>query len=172
MLPDIKDDVKIIPPRQVAVYIFRKVQKASPIKPLLETHATGTFHRPFFYHYQVEQNETAETKPNEINFNIWLQLFAAFEQPISVEQAIYVRFYNVKQVHSIYVQNLREVYNVFIFLEQDHYDDELMDQLLDKEGEILDLYHNNLFHFQYLPLLKDCRPSQFIPKNAVLIFSR
>lgn len=80
------------------------------------------------------------------------------ERPASIEQAIYTRFYNIEQVQSIYAQSLPEVYNIFVFLKQDHYDDELMDRLLDREGEILDSYHDNLFHFHYLPLLGDTRP--------------
>jgi len=84
---------------------------------------------------------------------------------------IYTRYYDVDQVEAIYVQSLPEVRSVFVLLRQDHYDDELMDRLLDREEEILDLYPDELFNFQYLPLLEGDR-TRPIPKNAVLILSR
>ncbi len=70
-----------------------------------------------------------------------------------MKEVVYAYFHDIKQIQLVSMQYLCEVYNIFIFLKQDHYDDELMGRLLDREGEILDLYHNNLFHFHYLPLL-------------------
>jgi hypothetical protein len=93
------------------------------------------------------------------------------EHPASVEQSIYARYCNVEQVQTIYVQRLPKMYKVFVILGQDHYEDELMDHLLDREAEILDLHPDELFHFHYLPLLEDDYPRP-VPKSAVLIFSR
>lgn len=96
-----------------------------------------------------------EYRRQKLGYDYLIGLIESKKGYLLLEQAIYVQFYNIEQVQSIYVQRLREVYNVFVFLEQNHYDDELMDRLLDREGEILDLYQDNLFHFHYLPLLGD-----------------
>ena len=106
-----------------------------------------------------------------IDLNTWLHLAEILEQPNSVEHSIYANFYSVKQVQSVYVQDIPEVYNAFIFLNQEYYDEELMDRLLDRESKILDTYQDALFNFHYLPLLSNS-PEQSIPENATLIFSR
>jgi hypothetical protein len=123
----------------------------------------------FFYERSSGQQGMEEfkdivDKQAQIYNNIWQMLQKKYNASGSE--------INIERVQSIYVQSLGEVYNIFVFLKQDHYDDELMDHLLDQEGEILDLYQDALFHFHYLPLFEDSRPSQSIPKNAVLIFSR
>ena len=110
-----------------------------------------------------------QIEPTKVN--TWLHLAAILEQPVSIEHYVYVNFYSIKQVQSVYVQDLDEAYNAFVLLQQDHYDEELMDHLLDREGEILDTYQDTLFNFHYLPLLSGST-EQSIPEHAILIFSR
>lgn len=90
---------------------------------------------------------------------------------LSIEHNIDMNFSSLKEVEAIYVQDFDTAYQVFVFLKQEHYDEELMDCLLDKESNILDLHQDKLFRFHYLPLF-DHEPSQSAPKNAVKIFSR
>jgi len=164
------NETKTNPSWKAVNAIFKQVRRFSltaEFAYFFGSPATGTF--PLFF---FGESKTQAVRLTETNFNVWLQLAAIIEQPVSVEHAIYVRFYNVEQVQSIYVQSLPEVYNIFVFLKQDYYDDELMEQLLDREGEILDLYQDTLFHFHYLPLLKNSRPSPSIPKNSAMILSR
>jgi hypothetical protein len=93
------------------------------------------------------------------------------EHPASVERSIYTCYYDIDRVGAIYMQNLPQVCNIFVLLRQDRYDDELMDYLLDREEEILDLYPDELFNFQYLPLPEGDN-TQPMPMNAVLILDR
>jgi hypothetical protein len=107
----------------------------------------------------------------EYNYVWWLYLTKSIEQHTSVEHSIYTRYYDINRVEAIYMQSLPQVRNVFVLLRQDHYDDELMDHLLDREEKILDLYPEELFNFQYLPLLESDR-TRLVPRNATLILSR
>ena len=108
---------------------------------------------------------------NQGHFDWWMHLFENIEKPTSIEHSIYTHYDIVDRVQAIYVQNLPEVYNVFMFLNQDHYEDDLIDRLLDQEAKILDLYPSILFHFHYFPLLKN-NESHLVPKGAVLILIR
>ncbi len=105
--------------------------------------------------------------------NLWQYLCLArvSERRVSVEEDIFARYCDIEQVQAIYVQHLSKMCKVFVLLRQNQYDDKLMDHLLDREEEILDLHPNELFQFHYLPLLEGdySRP---VPKNAVLILSR
>lgn len=100
-----------------------------------------------------------------------LPQIASIEFPETIEFTIYSHFYVIDQVHAIYVQDLPEVYKVFVILAQKQYDDELMDTLLDLEAEIMDLYPDRLFHFHYWPLL-DAEQPRLVARNAVQILSR
>ena len=101
----------------------------------------------------------------------WIYLPLITDTPVSAEQSILIRYQGVDQVQAIYIQRLPTVSNVFVLLQQDRYDDALMDSLLDLEGEILDQYPDRLFEFHYMPLLED-RQSLPIPASAVQIFHR
>ena len=98
----------------------------------------------------------------------WLYLAAVTGRPFSIEHSIFAHFFDIEQIHAIYVQDVPQVYNVFVLLRQDEYDDELMDDLLDREAEILELNPDRLFSFQYLPLLAD-QPTRPVPTTATLI---
>lgn len=100
---------------------------------------------------------------------VYLPLFSNAAE--SAEQSILMRCLGVDQVQAIYIQSLPRVINVWVLLQQDRYDDALMDSLLDLEGEILDQYPDHLFEFHYMPLLDD-RHNLPIPAGAVLIFDR
>ncbi|NJN97972.1 MAG: hypothetical protein HC875_29790 [Anaerolineales bacterium] len=94
--------------------------------------------------------------------------FTALYLPLYTD-SLYTGFYPIEPVQSVYIQPLPEATNVFVFLSQNHYDDALMDNLLDKEADILDRHPETLFNFHYLPLL-NAVPT--VPQNAALIFSR
>ena len=87
-----------------------------------------------------------------------------------LRHSLYISFYPLEPIQSVYVQPLPEANNVFVFLNQAHYDETLMDFLLDQESDILDQYPEILFNFHYLPLLDNNSPT--VPENAILIFTR
>lgn len=87
----------------------------------------------------------------------------------SYTDSLYAGFQAMEPVQSVYIQPLPEATNVFVFLSQNRYDDALMDDLLDKEADILDRHPETLFNFHYVPLLS---AAPTVPQNAALIFSR
>lgn len=72
--------------------------------------------------------------------------------PSSIEHDIYARFYPIEQVQLICIQKVDNACNACVFLQQDEYDEELMDCLLDLEWGILNTHQDTLFNFQYLPI--------------------
>lgn len=79
------------------------------------------------------------------------------------------RFGHFEQVNSIYLLELPQITEVFIFLSQEEYSDELMDCLLDEEVAILNCCPDRLFNFHYSPLIRGAsvRP---VPHTADLLF--
>jgi len=61
-------------------------------------------------------------------------------------------FRGIDKIYSVFT-SVNGVYDVIIFLNQNQYDDDLMDCLLDREAIILDRYKNQLFQFYYLPTM-------------------
>lgn len=141
-----------------------------------ETYTTGTFYpSPLLASFWIESENfnpiTAFFVYIQNHPRSLLPQIASIDFPDTIEFAIYSRFYDIDQVHAIYVQDLPEVYKVFVTLAQKQYDDELMDTLLDLEAEIMDLYPDQLFHFHYWPLLDEEQP-RLMARNAVQILSR
>jgi hypothetical protein len=173
MLSDTKD-VGIDTPRMTPREVLNALQAVTPdvYLPDREAHVS-MFYGTLLSKPRVEDVGLVIPLPWYImgNPDLWLYLAVTVERPASVEHSIYTYYYDVDQVKAIYVQILPKVRNVFVLLRQDHYDEELMDRLLDREEKTLDLYPNELFNFQYLPLLEDdhTRP---VPENAILILSR
>jgi len=87
-----------------------------------------------------------------------------------VEDDIYTQYQHIDQVQAIYGQDLPEVYNVYVLLNHDRYDEALMDRLLDQEEFVLDLHPDSFLQFYYLPILENNIPQ--VPKNSVRILSR
>jgi hypothetical protein len=69
-----------------------------------------------------------------------------------IERHLTLRFSWFPEVNSMYILKFPQVIEVLVFLDQEQYDDGLMDQLLDQEIIILERFPDQLFDFRYLPL--------------------
>lgn len=83
----------------------------------------------------------------------------------AIKAAINENFAGIETIDSIYAATDDQGIDVFVFLNNDHYDRDLMDILLDKEIKILDLYPDLDLDFQYIPLLGH-QPEAFVPVSA------
>lgn len=87
----------------------------------------------------------------------------------SFEEEIIARYASINRVQRIYLFTSTKTIKVFMWLNQPHYDEALMDKLLDAEEAILERYPQRLCEFHYVPVLTGDRPP-FIPSQAQLIW--
>lgn len=87
-----------------------------------------------------------------------------------IRSMVVKRYQPIAQVKSIYTDRYQEAERFVIFTANRHYDDELMEQLLNVEMEIR-LATDTALAFDYVPEIID-NPNTVVPKDAILLYKR
>lgn len=111
-----------------------------------------------------------------LNISLWIgQVSREYAQAsplrVKIEQAVLNEFAAIPEVIRIYVEQYRSEYIFKIFTSPDHYDDELMNKLLDNELDILDRFPSQLLTFHYLPHPHNISLIDIVSEEGNLIFS-
>ncbi len=98
---------------------------------------------------------------------------AAWAQANSaVTEMVIERFEAIPEIQHIFAQKGEQGTTYFLFLNNSHYDRELMFRFFDIELEISAQFPNRYDSFRYLPIAMGADPDKDIPETAAQIFTR
>lgn len=107
----------------------------------------------------------------------WIKQGAEVEEAKSsvgnaVTEMVKERFATFPEIQHIFAQEGERGTTYFFFLNNSHYDRELMYRFFDIELEISDRYPGRFDSFNYLPIAMGADPEKDIPETAKQIFTR
>jgi hypothetical protein len=121
---------------------------------------------------EYEQSLVSQTREaNSLFLYCLLQLYKplAAHRRLQLEQELVAKYGQFEQVEKIHLVDSAEGMQVFVWLHQVKYDDELMDRLLDQEWSLLHRFPENPFEVFYFPLPADGAELP-IPDGARAVF--